>query len=114
MFSLLLVYQILLFEGSITLLVPLQEAVDTPSQRAAFPAVYQRVIIGIIIWYAFFGISCWASFGDDVRTVMTTSLPPGAMATTVQVSCLQARVYFEKTLSSNLELSLHRYIVACL
>ena len=78
--------QILLFEGSITLLVPLQESVDTAAQRAAFPAVYQNVIIGIILFYAFFGITCWMSFGDDVRTVMTTSLPSGGLATTVQLA----------------------------
>jgi proton-coupled amino acid transporter len=73
-----------LFEGSITLLVPLQEAVQDEEDRAKFPTVYRRVILSIIGCYAVFGITCWMSFGDDVRTVLTTSLPPGSLATTVQ------------------------------
>ena len=77
---------VLLFEGSITLLVPLQEAVATPSDRDKFPVLYRRVITGIVAFYAFFGISCWMAFGDDVRTVMTTSLPPGTTTTSVQLA----------------------------
>lgn len=76
--------QVLLFEGSITLLVPLQEAVQDEEDRAKFPTVYRRVILSIVSFYAFFGILCWMSFGNDVRTVLTTSLPPGSLATTVQ------------------------------
>lgn len=79
-------HQVLLFEGSITLLVPLQEAVYREEDRKKFPFVYRRVILGTISFYAFFGIFCWMSFGRDVRTVMTTSLPEGAMATTVQLA----------------------------
>lgn len=74
----------LLFEGSITLLVPLQEAVQDEEDRAKFPTVYRRVILSIIGFYALFGITCCVAFGDDVRTVLTTSLPPGTLATTVQ------------------------------
>ena len=79
-------YQVLLFEGSITLLVPLQEAVYREEDRKKFPFLYRKVILGIISFYTFFGIFCWMSFGKDVRTVMTTSLPEGAMATTVQLA----------------------------
>ena len=75
-----------MFEGSITLLVPLQEAVQIEEQRKAFPKVYERVILCIIIFYAFFGITCWMAFGDGVRTVLTTSLPAGILATTVQLA----------------------------
>jgi proton-coupled amino acid transporter len=82
-----------LFEGSITLLVPLQEAVDTEEQRGQFPAVYLRVILGIICFYTFFGITCWMSFGDDVRTVLTTSLPAGIVATTVQLAYSVAVIF---------------------
>lgn len=78
--------KVLLFEGSITLLVPLQEAVYREEDRRKFPEVYQKVILGIISFYAFFGVCCWVSFGNDVRTVMTTSLPSGTMATTVQLA----------------------------
>jgi proton-coupled amino acid transporter len=75
-----------LFEGSITLLVPLQEAVATAEDRTKFPAIYQRVILSIIAFYGFFGITCWMSFGQEVRTVLTTSLPEGVMASTVQLA----------------------------
>ena len=44
-----LVFQVLLFEGSITIIVPLQEAVQKPEDRKQFPAVYRRVILGIIL-----------------------------------------------------------------
>lgn len=77
---------VLLFEGSITLLVPLQEAVYSEEDRNRFPSVYRQVILGIISFYSVFGIFCWLSFGDDVRTILTTSLPEGTMATTVQIA----------------------------
>ncbi|KAG7354060.1 transmembrane amino acid transporter [Nitzschia inconspicua] len=77
---------VLLFEGSITLLVPLQEAVYREEDRERFPEVYKRVIFGIISFYTFFGIVCWMCFGDDVKTVMTTSLPEGNLAATVQLA----------------------------
>lgn len=78
--------QVLLFEGSITLLVPLQEAVVTDEDRKAFPRVYKTTILCIICFYVFFSMTCWVSLGDDVRTVMTTSLPPGGAATSVQLA----------------------------
>jgi proton-coupled amino acid transporter len=68
------------------LLIPLQEAVYREEDCKNFPAVYQKVILGIISFYAFFGITCWMSFGNDVHTVMTTSLPAGTMASTVQLA----------------------------
>ena len=48
--------------------------------------MYKKVILGIIGFYLVFGISCWASFGNDVHTVLTTSLPEGHFATTVQLA----------------------------
>ncbi|EED92680.1 amino acid/polyamine transporter, partial [Thalassiosira pseudonana CCMP1335] len=84
---------VLLFEGSITLLVPLQEAVQKPSDRRKFPSLYRKVILGIVTFYTFFGLTCWVAFGDNVRTVMTTSLPPGTMATTVQLAYSLAVVF---------------------
>ena len=77
---------VLLFEGSITLLIPLQEAVAAPHDRQYFPQMYPNVILCIIWFYTFFGIFCWMSFGDDVHTVMTTSLPNTNLATTVQLA----------------------------
>lgn len=84
---------VLLFEGSITLLVPLQEAVYREEDRKKFPEVYQRVIFGIISFYTVFGIICWMSFGEDVKTVMTTSLPEGTLATTVQLAYSVAVIF---------------------
>jgi proton-coupled amino acid transporter len=77
---------VLLFEGSITLLIPLQESVVLEEERQQFPSVYRRVIICIIVFYIFFGIICWAAFGEDVHTVLTTSLPSGMFATSVQLA----------------------------
>lgn len=84
---------VLLFEGSITLLVPLQEAVHTPEDRLKFPALYQKVILGIVTFYSFFGLICWMAFGNEVRTVLTVSLPPGTLATTVQLAYSLAVVF---------------------
>jgi proton-coupled amino acid transporter len=84
---------VLIYEGTITLLVPLQEAVHTQEDRQKFPIVYQHVILGIIAVYTVFGLSCWMAFGADVRTVMTTSLPPGVLATTVQLAYSVAVIF---------------------
>lgn len=75
-----------MFEGSITLLVPLQEAVFRKEDKKRFPAVNVQVILGIIAFYIFFAMICWASFGDGVKTALTASLPPGLLATVVQLA----------------------------
>jgi proton-coupled amino acid transporter len=72
------------FEGSITLVVPLQEAVYKKEDRDRFPMVNQRVTTYIVMFYMFFAMICWASFGDRVRTALTASLPEGVYSTTVQ------------------------------
>mmetsp|Transcript_3224 Transcript_3224/g.4637 ORF Transcript_3224/g.4637 Transcript_3224/m.4637 type:complete len:622 (+) Transcript_3224:288-2153(+) len=84
---------VLLFEGSITLLVPLIEAVNTPEDKQKFPSMYRKVIIGIVSFYAFFGTACWMAIGDSVRTVMTTSLPQGMLATMIQLAYSLAVVF---------------------
>jgi len=98
---------VFIFEGSITLLVPLQEAVYKPEDKAKFPAVNRKVITITVVFYIFFGMMCWAAFKDDVRTALTTSLPPSVFATTVQFAYsiaviftfpLQAFPAFEVTL----------------
>lgn len=76
----------LLFEGSITLCIPLQEAVDTQESRQKFPTIYKKTILSIIIFYCFFAMTCWIAFGDEVQTALTTSLPNGVLATTVQLA----------------------------
>jgi proton-coupled amino acid transporter len=77
---------VLLFEGSITLLLPLQQAITHTPDRVRFPTVYPQVILAIQVFYFFFAITCWMGFGDDVNTVLTTSLPAGLLATTVQLA----------------------------
>jgi len=84
---------VLLFEGSITLLIPLQEAVQRTSDRRKFPSLYKKVILAIVAFYSFFGITCWMAFGNTVRTVMTTSLPTGQLATSVQLAYSLAVVF---------------------
>jgi proton-coupled amino acid transporter len=84
---------VLLFEGSITLLVPLQEAVHSEEERKRFPVVYQRVILWIIGFYAFFGTVNWMAFGDNVNVVLTTSLPSNVLATTVQLAYSVAVIF---------------------
>jgi len=80
-----MLHKVLLFEGSITLCLPLQQALDVPDAATKFPDVYQRTITGIVIFYSFFGMICWTAFGDTVNTVLTVSLPDGVLATLVQL-----------------------------
>eukprot|EP00934_Nitzschia_sp_Nitz4_P002235 Nitzschia sp. Nitz4//scaffold78_size91513//63205//64901//NITZ4_004934-RA/size91513-snap-gene-0.125-mRNA-1//1//CDS//3329558145//2235//frame0 len=74
------------FEGSITLLVPLQEAVVRPADRDRFSQVNVQVTSWIVVFYVFFAVTCWASFGDSVRTALTASLPPGIGSTLAQLA----------------------------
>jgi proton-coupled amino acid transporter len=83
-----------MFEGSITVLVPLQEAVFTEEDRQKFPTVNRNTTICIIAFYIFFSITCWMALGNDVRTVLTTSLPEGNAATTVQLAYV---LYYSST-----------------
>ena len=78
--------QFFVFEGSITLLVPLQEAVVRPEDRKKFPITDIHVTVGIVVFYIFFAMTCWAAFGDSVKTALTASLPPGTFSTIVQLA----------------------------
>jgi solute carrier family 36 (proton-coupled amino acid transporter) len=84
---------VFMFEGSITVLVPLQEAVFTEQDRERFPDVNRNTILCIVAFYIFFSVTCWMALGDDVRTVLTTSLPPGTAATTVQLAYSVAVIF---------------------
>lgn len=57
-----------------------------PDAEIKFPVVYNQTISSIVLFYTVFGFLCWKAFGDDVSTVLTTSLPEGALATTVQLA----------------------------
>lgn len=71
------------FEGSISLIVPLQEAVYKKADRARFAQVNQKVTTSIVAFYICFSIICWASF-QNPRTALTASLPEGILSTLVQ------------------------------
>lgn len=75
-----------MFEGAMTLVVPLQEAVFTPEDKAKFPALNKRVMWSIVTFYCFFATTCWAAFGEGLKTAMTASLPSGALTTAVQIA----------------------------
>jgi proton-coupled amino acid transporter len=77
---------VLLFEGSITLVLPLWQAVESPQGRILFSRRYCWVISFIVAFYAAFAITCWSAFGSNVGVVLTTSLPPGRAATSVQLA----------------------------
>ncbi|GKY97740.1 hypothetical protein MPSEU_000732200 [Mayamaea pseudoterrestris] len=77
---------VVLFEGSITLLIPLQEAVHGVERRKQFGSVYNTVILAVVAFYTIFGLVCWTGFGPQVQTVLTTSLPIGSQANTVQLA----------------------------
>jgi hypothetical protein len=47
------------FEGSITLILPLQEAVYKREDRKRFPYVNQKVTCSLVCMYIFFSIVCW-------------------------------------------------------
>lgn len=66
------------------MLVPLQEAVFRPEDKKRFPRTNVQVTMWIVVFYVFFALTCWASFGDSVKTALTASLPPGIFATIVQ------------------------------
>jgi proton-coupled amino acid transporter len=51
--------QFFCFEGSITLLVPLQEAVYSQKNRSQFPSVNRNVTSSIILFYIVFALICW-------------------------------------------------------
>ncbi|CAB9527965.1 Vacuolar amino acid transporter 4 [Seminavis robusta] len=74
-----------MMEGSITLIVPLQESVLRAQDREKFPKINQTVTSGIVIFYIFFSIICCAAFGDSIQTALTASLD-GMLATTIQLA----------------------------
>lgn len=99
---------VLLFEGSITLCIPLQEALQVPESEKRFPEVYYQTISSIVLFYSFFGFICWKAFGDDVSTVLTTSLPDGTLATTVQLAYSVAVIFtFPLQIFPALEIVVH-------
>ena len=74
-----------MMEGSITLLVPLQEAVYRPEDRARFPNVNRNITWWIVAFYVLFSAVACAAFGSHIHTALTASLQ-GTLATIVQLA----------------------------
>lgn len=74
-----------MMEGSITLLVPLQEAVYLETDRAKFPAVNRNVTWWIVAFYVVFSVTACAAFGSGIQTALTASLT-GNVAVAVQLA----------------------------
>mmetsp|Transcript_5441 Transcript_5441/g.7879 ORF Transcript_5441/g.7879 Transcript_5441/m.7879 type:complete len:567 (-) Transcript_5441:63-1763(-) len=72
-------------EGTMTLIVPLQDAIYREQDKAKFPGTVARTMPSIICFYMFFSIICCGGFGDDIHTALTASLPEGFFATSVQI-----------------------------
>ena len=51
-----MITQVLLFEGSITLCLPLQAAIQGQESIQKFPSVYVQTISSIVVFYSFFGV----------------------------------------------------------
>ena len=75
-----------MMEGSITLLLPLQESLLRAEDQARFPCTNQTVTTGIVVFYIAFAVICCAAFGDSIHTALTASLPDGFLATTIQLA----------------------------
>lgn len=75
-----------MMEGSITLLVPLQEAVYLDEEKSLFPKMNQVVTMYTVTFYIFFSMVCCAAFGNDIQTALTASLPESTLATTIQLA----------------------------
>ena len=73
------------FEGVMSLILPLQEAVAKPKQPR-FPSLLLATAGGICAFYALFALANYLAYGEDVETVLTVSLPAHSPWTTaVQV-----------------------------
>ena len=81
-----------MMEGSITLLVPLQEAVFYKEDKDKFPSVNATVTSWIVVFYIFFSMVCVAAFGQGIKTALTASLK-GNLATTVQLAYSVAVIF---------------------
>jgi proton-coupled amino acid transporter len=73
-----------MMEGSITLLVPLQEAVYRPEDKTKFADVNKIVTWWIVVFYIVFSAISCAAFGNSIKTAMTASLK-GNLGVVVQL-----------------------------
>lgn len=87
-----------MMEGSITLLVPLQESITRNSLSGIatdgdkFPRANETATTGIVLFYIAFSMICCVAFGDSIQTAMTASLY-GVLATTIQLAYSVAVIF---------------------
>ena len=74
-----------MMEGSITLIVPLQEAVFLKEDRQKFPDLNRNVTSWICGFYILFSAIASAAFGENIQTALTASLT-GSLAMVVQLA----------------------------
>lgn len=74
-----------MMEGSMTLVVPLQEAIFLKKDRDLFPRTNAVVTTWIVVFYLIFSFICVAGFGNGIRTALTASLK-GPVAAIVQLA----------------------------
>jgi len=74
-----------MMEGSIALIVPLQQAVYRPEDQAKFPDLYRTCAFYIVLCYISFSLVTCAAFGSHIKTALTASLT-GPLATIVQLA----------------------------
>lgn len=72
-----------MMEGSITLIMPLQESIQRKEDRDLFPDTNRTVTSCIVVFYILFSLICCGAFGDSIHTALTASLD-GTLATTIQ------------------------------
>lgn len=54
--------------------------------KKQFPSANQKVTSSIVAFYIFFALTCWAAFGNSIKTALTASLPPGPFSTIAQMA----------------------------
>ena len=77
-------FQVFLFQGSISLCLPFQEAVAGQQNGHKFPKVYKTTITLFIIFLCIFSLICWSAFGNSVKIILTNSLPEGVFPNIVR------------------------------
>jgi len=84
---------VFLFQGSISLCLPFQEAVAGQQNGHKFPKVYKNTISYAIIFLCIFSLICWSAFGHSVKIVLTNSLPEGVFPNVVRFAYSVAIIF---------------------
>ncbi|KAJ1449665.1 transmembrane amino acid transporter protein-domain-containing protein [Pelagophyceae sp. CCMP2097] len=66
------------FEGVTTIVVPVANAV-APKERPKLFKATTVTVLGIAAFYTIFGATCYLAYGNDVRVIVSQSLPEGSV-----------------------------------